>query len=269
MDYTSTNKRRHTLPSISFVDPAIVRFIEKASSSTCSVMEEEEEEEEEEDDDQRTTITTLSLPQTLSYPPYKQPINHLDTLWARQEKYDNLDLRLLSLEVTKKRFEQRLQALEEQDNNRPILLHQKPPMKPDQQPIMHETHDEMIKNNSQYIELYNKHQQLLNKYHSIQAEFEEKEAMYKKRIEELTHPAKEEEEDCSYKEEDGYLIFDTTNMNGEIIHCRVKIPNPSSLVSPPATRVNSPQQIPPTPLPSSIIPKKKKGLNFNAPEWKT
>lgn len=28
------------------------------------------EEEEEEEDDQRTTITTLSLPQTLSYPPY-------------------------------------------------------------------------------------------------------------------------------------------------------------------------------------------------------
>lgn len=147
-------------------------------------------------------------------------------------------------------------------------------MKPDQQPIMHETHDEMmINNNSQYIELYNKHQLLLARYDSIQIEFKEKESMYKKRIQELLEmkEEEEEEEDCSYKEEDGYLIFDTTNMNGEIIHCKVKIPNPSmSLVSPPATRVNSPQyQIPPTPLPSSIIPKKKKGLNFNAPEWKT
>lgn len=141
-------------------------------------------------------------------------------------------------------------------------------MKPDQQPILHETHDEMmVNNNFQYIELYNQHQLLLSKYNAIQIEFQEKEDMYKKRIQELTQST--EEEDCSYKEEDGYLIFDTTNMNGEIIHCRVKIPNPSTLVSPPATRVNSPLQIPPTPLPSSIIPKKKKGLNFNAPEWKT
>ncbi|CAO3614890.1 unnamed protein product [Mucor fragilis] len=91
----------------------------------------------------------------------------------------------------------------------------------------------------------------------------------------------------AYREEDGYLIFDTTSMNGEITHCRVKIPSsqtcynskqdPSFIfASPPATRVGSPQYH--SPLPSSQhyyhhhhhhhITSPKKGLNPNAPEWR-
>ncbi|KAI7860642.1 hypothetical protein BDC45DRAFT_562848 [Circinella umbellata] len=90
----------------------------------------------------------------------------------------------------------------------------------------------------------------------------------------------EEEEEESVKEEDGYLVFNT-NINGELIHCRVKIPSsaatsmrsspiirrhtgfPLALVSPPITRTGSPKV--------ALIPpfrQKKKGLNPNAPEWK-
>ncbi|KAI8069001.1 hypothetical protein BDF21DRAFT_425910 [Thamnidium elegans] len=249
MDYT---RRRHTLSSISFIDPAIVRFIEKESSSSSSscIMDEEDM------DDQRTTITTHSLPQHLSYASHKHTSN-LDTLWARQEKYDEMELRLLSLEVTKKRFEQRLQALED---NKPILLH--PSMKPDQQPYNIRPHDEAMVTNKQYLDLFNKHQLLLSKYNAIQIEFEE----YKQKSTQPTMNTStdepEQSENEGYKEEDGYLIFDTTNMNGEIIQCKVKIPTPS--ITPPATSVGSPQyHTPPTPLPS------RKGLNFNAPEWKT
>lgn len=159
-----------------------------------------------------------------------------------------MELRLLSLEVTKRRFEQRLQALED---NKPILLH--PSMKPDQQPH----NDEAMVTNKQYLDLFNKHQLLLSKYNAIQIEFDE----YKQRST-TTINEPEQQENEGYKEEDGYLIFDTTNMNGEIIQCKVKIPTPS--ITPPATSVGSPQyQTPPTPLPS------RKGLNFNAPEWKT
>ncbi|GAA5796353.1 hypothetical protein HPULCUR_001723 [Helicostylum pulchrum] len=252
-------RRRHTLSSISFIDPAIVRFIEKESSSSSSssscIMDEEDM------DDQRTTITTHSLPQHLSYASHKHTSN-LDTLWARQEKYDEMELRLLSLEVTKKRFEQRLQALED---NKPILLH--PSMKPDQQPQNIRLHDdddgddeEAVVTNKQYLDLFNKHQLLLSKYNAIQIEFEEYKQKSTTNNSMMTEPEQHENE--GYKEEDGYLIFDTTNMNGEIIQCKVKIPTPS--ITPPATSVGSPQyQTPPTPLPS------RKGLNFNAPEWKT
>ncbi|KAI8147532.1 hypothetical protein BJV82DRAFT_664764 [Fennellomyces sp. T-0311] len=91
----------------------------------------------------------------------------------------------------------------------------------------------------------------------------------------------EEEEEESVKEEDGYLVFNT-NINGELIHCRVKIPSsaatsmrsspvirrpadyfPLALVSPPITRAGSPK--------AALVPplhQKKKGLNPNAPEWK-
>lgn len=192
---------------------------------------------------------------------YIQKNNHnLDTLWARQEKYDEMELRLLSLEVTKKRFEQRLQVLEEENTNKnkPILL--KPStLKPDQHIITSLTHDEIV-NSQQYMELLNRHQLLLSKYNAIQIEFEDYKQKHNKQQQQEQVKKKTEEEE-GYKEEDGYLIFDTTNMNGEIIQCKVKIPSPSA--TPPATRVGSPQyQTPPTPLPS------RKGLNFNAPEWK-
>ncbi|KAI9359538.1 hypothetical protein BD770DRAFT_61131 [Pilaira anomala] len=248
MDYT-----RHTLSSISFIDPAIVRFIEKKSSSSASscIMEEDDM------DDQRTTITTHSLPQHLSYSSHSN--QNLDTLWARQEKYDEMELRLLSLEVTKKRFEQRLQVLEEENNNnknKPVLL-QPSTLKPDQHIITSIPHDEIV-NSQQYMELLNRHQLLLSKYNAIQIEFEDYKQRHNRQEQEQVKIKTEEE---GYKEEDGYLIFDTTNMNGEIIHCKVKIPSPSA--TPPATRVGSPQyQTPSTPLPS------RKGLNFNAPEWK-
>ncbi|KAI7871079.1 hypothetical protein BDF14DRAFT_1333509 [Spinellus fusiger] len=77
----------------------------------------------------------------------------------------------------------------------------------------------------------------------------------------------------SFKEEGGYLVFDT-HMNGELVHCRVKIPGASEpmrsphqrpldypwLVTPPITRAASPQCLR-QPLGS------KKALNPNAPEW--
>lgn len=322
------NKRRHTLPT-SFVDPAIVRYIERATVFDGCLLEdgsiEEGEEEEDEMDDQRTTITTVSLPQHLENSPKSVTNNatvKLNQLWARQ--YEELELRLLSLEVTKKRFERRLEELEGRSafNNTIVLQqqqHQQQPMKPDQQPttttkttttrrvlqgnMIHggdnrltetQTHDReddigevVMVTNQKYIELLNKHELLVNKHNATQIEFEEKEKHYKQKIQELSiendkykkelkqqKQEEEEEEEPSYKEEDGYLIFDTTNMNGEIIHCKVKIPTPSmALASPPATRVSSPQyQSPLTPLPSdhpsSTTTKKNKGLNFNAPEWK-
>lgn len=236
----------------------------------------------------------------------------MNQLWARQ--YDELELRLLSLEVTKKRFERRLQELEGSSavNKTIILQQQQQPMKPDQQPTTTKTtttttrrvlqgnmihgdnrltenqaHDReddrevVMVTNQKYMELLNKHELLVNKHNATQIEFEEKEKYYKQKIQELSvennqykkqlkQEEREEEEEPSYKEEDGYLIFDTTNMNGEIIHCKVKIPTPSmALASPPATRVSSPQyQSPLTPLPSDHPPKRNKGLNFNAPEWK-
>lgn len=69
LSYSSShmNKRRHTLPS-SFVDPAIVRYIERATIFDEDLLEEgniEEDEDEDDMDDQRTTITTVSLPQHL------------------------------------------------------------------------------------------------------------------------------------------------------------------------------------------------------------
>ncbi|KAI9007032.1 hypothetical protein CLU79DRAFT_778965 [Phycomyces nitens] len=64
------------------------------------------------------------------------------------------------------------------------------------------------------------------------------------------------------KEEGGYLVFDT-HMNGELIHCRVKIPpgppTPPLYLTPPMTRSASPQFL------RKLHP--KKGLNPNAPEW--
>jgi hypothetical protein len=61
--------RRHTLPATSFVDPAIVRFIEKSPSSSSSVFldhipqhrREEEEEEEENEDDEEDSIISSSI----------------------------------------------------------------------------------------------------------------------------------------------------------------------------------------------------------------
>lgn len=217
------------------------------------------------------------------------------------------------MEESEKRFEHRLQVLEKNKNN--ILLQQQP-MKPDQQgqEIMQQqqqndlvnAHDSIDDGN--YMDLYHS---LLEKYNLLQIESKEKEIYYKQRIQELTNnqeqqpqqqqeeeekqEEEEEEEEIkhvednkeAYREEDGYLIFDTTSMNGEITHCRVKIPttqtyynkqDPSSFfVSPPATRVGSPQYH--NPLPSSQqhyhhhhhhhhITSPKKGLNPNAPEWK-
>lgn len=121
------------------------------------------------------------------------------------------------------------------------------------------------------------------------------------------HHQPQHDEDGSVREEDGYLVFNT-NINGELIHCKVKIPTsaassptiqhhrphhhhyskpmsdfPLALVSPPITRAGTPtttmrvdknamMMIPP-------LSKSKKGmttttstgtsgLNPNAPEWK-
>jgi hypothetical protein len=206
------------------------------------------------------------------------------------------------LEESEKRFEHRLQVLEKNKNN--ILLQQQP-MKPDQQgqeimqqQLKHDSfnaHDSVDDGN--YMDLYHS---LLEKYNLLQIEYKEKEVYYKQKIQELTDKRQQpqqqqqqkeevkhvEDSKEAYREEDGYLIFDTTSMNGEITHCRVKIPttqtcynkqDPSSFfVSPPATRVGSPQYHSPLPLSQQHyhhhhhhhITSPKKGLNPNAPEWK-
>lgn len=186
-------------------------------------------------------------------------------------------------------------------------------MKPDQhgQEIMQQQKHDSAKHphdvdDSNYMNLYHS---LLEKYNQLQIETREKEAYYQQRIKQLTEKQQQEQEQPrqaqttkhaptaeksmeqptekeAYREEDGYLIFDTTSMNGEITHCRVKIPSsqtchyhhkqdPSTtFASPPATRVGSPQYH--SPLPSSQhyyhhhhhITSPKKGLNPNAPEWR-
>ncbi|ORZ02509.1 hypothetical protein BCR43DRAFT_509681 [Syncephalastrum racemosum] len=116
------------------------------------------------------------------------------------------------------------------------------------------------------------------------------------------HPSKQQPQ-SSVKEEDGYLVFNT-NIDGELIHCRVKIPSstvtslhstpvmrrpadfPLALVSPPITRAGSPhmhyfhrhQHQSHRPhhhgnkqhrhAQDSSEPSNKKGLNPNAPEWR-
>ncbi|KAL7317834.1 hypothetical protein PS15m_004139 [Mucor circinelloides] len=313
--------RRHTLPSASFVDPAIVRFIEKPSSSSSSSVflshlptpppqqqqqqQQQQQEEEEEDDDSiiSSSIASSSFMQHQKLsPPQPTASTSLDHLWSKQEKYDSLELRLFALEESERRFEHRLQVLEKNKHN--ILQ----PMKPDQhgQEIMQQhdsantAHDSVVDDNN-YMDLYHS---LLEKYNQLQIETKEKEAYYQQKIKQLTEKQQQEQTEShastptadkkeqvkekeAYREEDGYLIFDTTSMNGEITHCRVKIPSsqacyssnkqdPSSIfASPPATRVGSPQYH--SPLPSSQhyyhhhhhhITSPKKGLNPNAPEWR-
>ncbi|KAK4520246.1 Bifunctional purine biosynthesis protein PurH [Mucor velutinosus] len=324
--------RRHTLPSTMFVDPAIVRFIEKPSSSSSpsaflnhlpqqqqqQQQAQQEKVEEEEDDDSIISSSIASSPfmqHQKPSPPQPTASTSLDHLWSKQEKYDSLELRLFALEESERRFEHRLQVLEKNKNN---MLQ---PMKPDQhgQEIMQQQqhqqkqqhdpanhpHDGVVIDDSNYMDLYHS---LLEKYNQLQIETKEKEAYYQQRIKLLTEKQqqpcqrqatrhastptaasekKKEQvtEKEAYREEDGYLIFDTTSMNGEITHCRVKIPSsqtchnshykqdPSSVfASPPATRVGSPQYH--SPLPSSQhyyhhhITSPKKGLNPNAPEWR-
>lgn len=182
----------------------------------------------------------------------------------------------MALEESEKRFEYRLQMLEEQEEN--IHRQSLRPMKPDQQTStaagfmqqeQQQQHDSIIisdDNENDYKSLY---LSLLKEYNTLQLELKEKE----QRIQDLLSQVPKQEEEASYREEDGYLLFDTTNMNGDITHCRVKIPPPPSLpsyylASPPATRVSSPQH------PSSLTinhhhhRSPRKGLNPNAPEWR-
>ncbi|GAN05414.1 hypothetical protein MAM1_0091c04885 [Mucor ambiguus] len=279
----------------------------------------QEEDEGEEDGDSiiSSSIASSSFMQHQKpSPPQPTASTSLDHLWSKQERYDSLELRLFALEESERRFEHRLQVLEK---NKTSMLQ---PMKPDQhgQEIMQQQHlqkqqhhsashphDAAVVDDSNYMELYHS---LLKKYNQLQIETKEKEAYYQQRIKQLTEkqqqqqPCQEQTKDASsftaatekkkeqvteteaYREEDGYLIFDTTSMNGEITHCRVKIPSsqtchinhkqdPSSIfASPPATRVGSPQYH--SSLPSSHhyyhhhhhITSPKKGLNPNAPEWR-
>ncbi|RCI06640.1 hypothetical protein CU098_013824 [Rhizopus stolonifer] len=202
----------------------------------------------------RIPASPIIMQQRLS-PPQPTASTSLDHLWSKQEKFDSLELRLLALEDSERRFEYRLQ-----------LLEQGQPMKPDQQ-----EEKEKKEEAKDYVHLYHA---LLEEYNSLRLEYKEKEMYYQKTIDELTCSLKNEKEhqdEPFYREEDGYLIFDSTNMNGEITHCRVKIPSHNNiyrkqqqqqqqdfLVSPPTTHIGSPQYLVPI----------KKGLNPHAPEWK-
>ncbi|KAL0140823.1 hypothetical protein V8B55DRAFT_1510704 [Mucor lusitanicus] len=303
--------RRHTLPSNLFADPAIVRFIEKSPSSSSSSVflshlpQEQQQQQQQDDDDDSIISSSIASSSFMQHQPTAS--TSLDHLWSKQEKYDSLELRLFALEESERRFEHRLQVLEKNKNT--VLQ----PMKPDQhgQEIMQQQKHDSAKHphdvdDSNYMNLYHS---LLEKYNQLQIETREKEAYYQQRIKQLTEKQQQEQEQPrqaqttkhaptaeksmeqptekeAYREEDGYLIFDTTSMNGEITHCRVKIPSsqtchyhhkqdPSTtFASPPATRVGSPQYH--SPLPSSQhyyhhhhhITSPKKGLNPNAPEWR-
>lgn len=92
----------------------------------------------------------------------------------------------------------------------------------------------------------------------------------------------DEEEDLSVREIDGYLVFNT-HIDGELIHCRVKIPNTTASSTPITTSTISMQQRQQQyhhqqqqqqPNRRAMVPPlnnhnmRKKGLNPHAPEWK-
>lgn len=151
---------------------------------------------------------------------------------------------MFSLEDSEKRFEHRLQELEQPKEN---------------------PHD-----NINYMHLYIT---LLEQHNALKMEYKQREEDYKQQIDQLTseierhkdHEKKKEDEESFYREEDGYLIFDSTSMSGEITHCRVKIPSPNTYSKhhpsphfPSIVRFRSPH------LHMTL----SKGLNPNAPEWK-
>lgn len=207
-------------------------------------------------------------------------------------------MRLFSLEESEKRFERRLQQLERERNHpshHMLTLLKQQPMKPDQQSTTTDNHmqndldDAHDDNNKNYMQLYNS---LLEKYDALKIEFSNKEKQYEEKIRELQlkclekHTPVAESKPC-YREENGYLLFDTTNMNGEIIHCKVKIPThnqqqrqkpaphntvrrgnfiTTTLNAPSRARSPLPQQSYMT-LPRHIT-SPKTSLNPNAPEWK-
>lgn len=192
-----------------------------------------------------------------------------------------MELRLFALEESEKRFERRLQSLEKERSHHLLTL-QRQPMKPDQQPsstdIMQNDLDDAHDDNKKYIQLYNS---LLEKYNALQQEFKNKEKQYKDRIQELLKsqpPQKKEpiEQKPCYREEDGYLLFDTTNMNGEIMHCKVKIPSNNQRHYQPVKRGNfitttltNRIRVPPQQQHHHHhITSPKTALNPNAPEWK-
>lgn len=175
----------------------------------------------------------------------------MDHLWSKQEKYDDLNLRLFALEESEKWFEDRIRSLEKRQNHSPLNQQGEQLMKPtatqmNQSPDISQNH---------YMELYHS---LLKKYNTLQKELETKEKLYKEKIQELTNTiastTTKNDRKTSYKEENGYLLFDTTTMNGEITQCRIKIRMPcnrqqkspashaSTISSPPArfTRIKPP-----------------------------
>jgi hypothetical protein len=161
----------------------------------------------------------------------------------------------LALEESEKRFEYRLQMLEAKEKHLGLRS-----MKPDQQTSASFMQRDSISDDRDYKSLY---LSLLQDYNILQSELKEKDQKIRDLLSQA--PKQEEEEETSFREEDGYLLFDTTTMNGDITHCRVKIPTPPPnyyLASPPATRVSSPQHH------HRNNRSLKKGLNPNAPEWR-
>lgn len=189
-------------------------------------------------------------------------------------------MRLLALEESEKRFEYRLQMLEVKEKNIHRLSMQ--PLSPDQQTstsssFIHQHQHQLDSNivsdhdGNDYKSLY---LSLLDNYNTLKSELKEKEQKIQVLLSQVSKQEEEQEEETSYREEGGYLLFDTTTMNGDITHCRVKIPPPPPsyyLATPPATRVSSPQHLTSTPRRLSHhhhTRSTKKGLNPNAPEWR-
>ena len=149
-----------------------------------------------------------------------------------------MESRLFALEDSERRFEHRLQLLEQPEEK-----------------------------DDDYMQLYIT---LLDQYNTLKADYKQKEKGYQQQIDQLTaslelerskrkEEKEEAEEEAYYREEDGYLMFDSTSISGEITHYRVKIPD-----------------IHPSPHFQSVVHFQSphlhmtlsKGLNPNAPEWK-
>ncbi|KAI8347615.1 hypothetical protein EDC96DRAFT_521045 [Choanephora cucurbitarum] len=166
--------------------------------------------------------------QTPLMPPRPIASTSLDHLWSKQEKLETLELRLFALEDSERRFEHRLQLLEQPEEK-----------------------------DDDYMQLYIT---LLDQYNALKADYKQKEEGYQQQIDQLTlelersKKKEEEEEEAYYREEDGYLMFDSTSISGEITHYRVKIPDIPS----PHFHFQS----------SHLHMTLSKGLNPNAPEWK-
>ncbi|CEP17404.1 hypothetical protein [Parasitella parasitica] len=193
-------------------------------------------------------------------PPHPTESKSVDHSSSKQEKYNQIESRLFALEESEKWFEDRLHQLEECKND--ILLRLQQPMKPNQQQ-MHQQHDSGNPHDAvddgNYKDLYHS---LLEKYDRVQNELKDKELYYQQQIKRLVenqklaekeeveayrqpnvraekqHRMREQKE--AFREENGYIIFYSTGVDGNVVEYKVKIPTQSLPNTPPTSIASSP-----------------------------